>query len=82
MRFHSDAAASVETCRQFPGSQGHEAVDAQTFADWGADFAKLDSCGGVLNNGSESWNEQYGKWSAALNNSVRNIPGHLGAIPS
>ena len=35
------AAASIETCRQFPGSQGHEEVDAQTFAEWGADFAKL-----------------------------------------
>lgn len=49
------AAASVETCRQFPGSQGHEEVDAKTFANWGADFAKLDSCGGVLASGDESW---------------------------
>eukprot|EP00729_Bicosta_minor_P005645 gene5645-2617_t len=36
------AAASLETCRQYPGSQGYEAVDAATFAAWGADFAKLD----------------------------------------
>lgn len=68
-----DAAASIKTCRDFPGSQGHEAVDAATFAEWGADFAKLDSCGGVLNNGTESWDEQYSKWSAALNASVRSV---------
>ena len=33
------AAASVQTCRQFPGSQGYEAVDAATFADWGKCYA-------------------------------------------
>ena len=54
------AAASIETCRQSPGSQGYEEVDAKTFAEWGADFAKLDSCGGTLPNGTESWYHQYG----------------------
>jgi alpha-galactosidase len=29
------AAASITTCRDFPGSQGHERLDALTFADWG-----------------------------------------------
>ena len=54
------AAASVETCRQYPGSQGHEVVDATTFADWGADFAKLDSCSDApLANGTESWWNQH-----------------------
>src|SRR5262245_9660802 len=27
--------AGTATCAGFPGSLGHEAVDAQTFADWG-----------------------------------------------
>ena len=67
------AAASVETCRQFPGSQGHEEVDAQTFADWGADFAKLDSCGGTLANGTESWYHQYGRWADAMNKTGRQM---------
>jgi len=67
------AAASVETCRKYPGSQGHEKVDAQTFADWKADFAKLDSCGGTLANGTESWYNQYGAWSDTMNASGRQM---------
>eukprot|EP00750_Incisomonas_marina_P002005 INCI11891.1.p1 GENE.INCI11891.1~~INCI11891.1.p1 ORF type:complete len:471 (+),score=65.96 INCI11891.1:69-1481(+) len=67
------AAASVETCRQFPGSQSYEKIDASTFASWGADFVKLDSCGGDLPNGTESWANQYGGWSRALNASGRPI---------
>jgi hypothetical protein len=35
------AAASVETCRQYPGSQGYEEVDAATFAEWGAGTPRL-----------------------------------------
>lgn len=30
------------------GSLGHESVDAQTFANWGVDYVKLDYCGGSL----------------------------------
>jgi|EP01049_Picozoa_sp_SAG25_P005957 hypothetical protein len=68
------AAASPETCRQFPGSQGYEQVDAQTFAAWGADFAKLDSCGPTSPaNGTESWYNQYGKWSDAMNATGRQM---------
>jgi hypothetical protein len=68
------AAASPQTCRQFPGSQGYEAVDAQSFADWGADFAKLDSCGPTSPaNGTESWYNQYGKWSDAMNATGRQM---------
>ncbi|RPE27895.1 hypothetical protein [Kitasatospora cineracea] len=33
------------TDRYFPGSMGHEAVDARTFADWGVDLLKYDNCG-------------------------------------
>jgi len=34
----------VITCAGYPGSLGHEEVDAQTFADWGVDFVKNDGC--------------------------------------
>ena len=34
----------------YPGSQGHEAQDAATFAAWGVDFLKYDRCSG-------SWDE-------------------------
>ena len=32
------------TCQQLPGSFGHEKIDMQTFAEWGVDYIKLDSC--------------------------------------
>ena len=32
------------TCAGYPGSQGHLALDAHTFADWGVDWVKLDGC--------------------------------------
>jgi alpha-galactosidase len=33
-----------ETCEGRPGSLGHEAQDAQTYAAWGVDFLKVDWC--------------------------------------
>jgi alpha-galactosidase len=38
-------SAGSETCAHYPGSLGHETVDAQTFADWGVDYLKYDNCG-------------------------------------
>ena len=32
------------TCQGYPGSWQHEAEDALTFASWGVDYLKLDSC--------------------------------------
>src|SRR5450756_1840522 len=37
--------AGTATCAGYPGSLGHELVDAQTFADWGVDYLKYDNCG-------------------------------------
>ena len=36
--------AGTMTCAKFPGSLGHEAVDAATFASWGVDYLKYDNC--------------------------------------
>ena len=36
-------AESTETCGGYPGSLGHELLDAQTFADWKVDYIKV--CG-------------------------------------
>ena len=33
------------TCAGYEGSHGHEAQDAQTYADWGIDYLKYDWCG-------------------------------------
>ena len=34
------SSAGLLTCAQYPGSLGHEMIDAQTFADWGVDYLK------------------------------------------
>jgi alpha-galactosidase len=47
--------AGTATCAGFPGSLGHEAIDAQTFADWGVDYLKYDNC----NNAGSTTKEQY-----------------------
>ncbi len=36
--------AGTTTCAHLPGSYGHEAQDADTFAAWGVDFVKYDRC--------------------------------------
>ncbi|HUA45831.1 MAG TPA: NEW3 domain-containing protein [Solirubrobacteraceae bacterium] len=36
--------AGTSTCAGYPGSYGHEAQDAATFASWGVDYVKYDRC--------------------------------------
>ncbi len=36
--------AGTTTCAGYPGSYGHEAQDAATFASWGVDLVKYDRC--------------------------------------
>ena len=38
-------AVSITTCGGFTGSLFHEETDAATFASWGMDFVKFDTCG-------------------------------------
>lgn len=38
------SCAGTRTCGDFPGSFGHEFVDAETFAEWEMDFLKYDYC--------------------------------------
>ncbi|GAA5201242.1 NPCBM/NEW2 domain-containing protein [Rugosimonospora acidiphila] len=47
--------AGTATCAGYPGSLGHETVDAQTFADWGVDYLKYDNC----NNAGSTTQQQY-----------------------
>lgn len=44
LKFGMYSCAGTRTCANYPGSYGHEFVDAQTFADWGVDFLKYDYC--------------------------------------
>ena len=34
----------THTCGGYPGTEGHEEIDAKTFAEWGVDYLKLDGC--------------------------------------
>lgn len=36
----ADTDRGTQTCAGRPGAQGHEAQDAQTYADWGVDYLK------------------------------------------
>ena len=44
LKFGMYSCAGVRTCADYPGSFGHEYLDAATFAEYGADFLKYDYC--------------------------------------
>ncbi|KAL9584914.1 MAG: hypothetical protein Q9203_004468 [Teloschistes exilis] len=68
------SSAGLYTCAQYPASLGHEAQDAQTFADWGVDYLKYDNC---YNQGQEGTSkltfDRYNTMSQALNKTERPI---------
>ena len=54
--------AGTKTCAGYPGSYGHEAQDAATFASWGVDYLKYDWCN-VPYGYFLGWShEQVGRW--------------------
>ncbi|GES57890.1 alpha-galactosidase agla [Aspergillus terreus] len=57
------------TCGGYPGSLGHEELDARTFADWGVEYLKLDGCN-VFPEGGRTSQQQYehlyGLWHRVL----------------
>nr|Q0CPK2.2 RecName: Full=Probable alpha-galactosidase A; AltName: Full=Melibiase A; Flags: Precursor [Aspergillus terreus NIH2624] len=57
------------TCGGYPGSLGHEELDARTFADWGVEYLKLDGCN-VFPEGGRTSEQQYehlyGLWHRIL----------------
>ena len=44
IKFGMYSCAGVRTCADYPGSYDHEFLDAETFAEYGADFLKYDFC--------------------------------------
>jgi len=70
----------TKTCGGYPGSEGYEQVDAQTFAEWGVDYLKLDGC----YNNQGGYNTGYPLMGSVLQASGRNItyscswPAYLG----
>jgi len=71
--------AGVNTCSQgerpfkIPGSYGHYAQDAQTFASWGMDYVKMDWCHTEINGTQLRPEIQYAQMSQALNATGRPI---------
>ncbi|EEQ98008.1 Alpha-N-acetylgalactosaminidase, putative [Perkinsus marinus ATCC 50983] len=71
------------TCAQYPGSEGHFDIDAQTFAEWGVDSIKVDGCYADY----KTFDVTYPAFGRALNKTGRPMlyecsaplftPGHL-----
>ena len=59
--------AGTATCAGYPGSLGHEQIDAQTFADWGIDYLKYDNC----NNNSDESRADYVRRYTAMGDALR-----------
>jgi alpha-galactosidase len=58
-----------KTCAGRPGSLNYETKDANTYAAWGVDYLKLDSC----NLDNTTAEVEYGKMRDALNATGRPI---------
>ncbi|KAE8323533.1 putative alpha-galactosidase A [Aspergillus sergii] len=57
------------TCGGYPGSEGYEEIDAETFAAWGIDYLKLDGCNVYPKEGrtlQEEYKYLYGNWHEIL----------------
>jgi alpha-galactosidase len=59
------------TCQRRPGSQGFEVIDAKTYASWGVDYLKEDSC--YASDDHPTAFKQYGAMRDALNATGRPI---------
>lgn len=59
--------AGTTTCAGFPGSLGHERLDARTFADWGVDYLKYDNC----NHGDSTSRQNYIDRYVAMRDALR-----------
>jgi alpha-galactosidase len=61
-----------ETCGGYPGSEGFEQIDADTFSSWGVDYLKLDGCNVFPEEQNETKQETfkglYGTWHDVLRN--------------
>ncbi len=67
--------AGTLTCAGYPGSYGHEAIDAQDFADWGVDYLKYDNCNTVAGTADtqQQYIDRYTRMRDALKATGRNI---------
>lgn len=57
-----------KTCAGYPGTYGHIDTDAQSFADWGVDMVKMDTC---HTHGADLTSQGFINMSIALNKTGR-----------
>ncbi|MEV0819625.1 NPCBM/NEW2 domain-containing protein [Nonomuraea rubra] len=65
--------AGTKTCAGYPGSLGHEELDAQTWADWGIDYLKYDNCNNQSDGSQEDYVRRYTAMRQALDRTGRSI---------
>jgi alpha-galactosidase len=69
LKFGLYSDAGTMTCQKRPGSKGHEAQDARTYASWGVDYLKYDWC----NSEGLDQRDAYQRMSRALRATGRPI---------
>lgn len=67
------ADAGTSTCAGYPGSLGHEELDAQTFAEWGVDYLKYDNCYNQSDGSQADYIRRYTAMRDALKKTARPI---------
>jgi len=65
--------AGTRTCAGYPGSLGHEQVDAQTWAGWGVDYLKYDNCNNQSDGSQADYIARYTAMRDALDRTGRTI---------
>ena len=76
LKFGIYTAWGDQTCQNRPGSYGFEEKDVRTYAKWGVDYVKVDSCGPV---GPGSIFSRYERYAIAANRTGR--PMYLSLTP-
>jgi len=71
LKFGIYSDRGTKTCAGRPGSQGFEKKDADTYASWGVDYLKEDSCNAPSDHNTAF--QQYGTMRDALNATRREI---------
>lgn len=67
------ADAGTATCAGYPGSLGHEQIDADTFAQWGVDYLKYDNCNNNSDGSRADFIRRYAAMASALGATGRPI---------
>jgi len=67
-------AIGKRTCQHYPGSWGHYAQDAKTFAQWGVNFVKIDECGGLpASTSMDALTEEFRSYGSDLRSGIPSV---------